>query len=117
VEQDPSELLTAEDQARVFEAQSAETMAGTAYWKTLMRELAEEEARALRSLADYLKHEPHPDREEVMTLCLKWFAAHDLRLNILRKVTNVISFKSALKKVLQQYIDEQEQMTLTGTEL
>jgi hypothetical protein len=117
VEQDSSELLSSEDQAQLFEAQSAETMAGTAYWKSLMRELAEEEAKSLRNLADYLKHEPHPDREEVMTLCLKWFASHDMRINILRKVANVISFKSALKKVLQQYIDEQEQMTLTRTEL
>jgi hypothetical protein len=117
VDHQEQDLLSPEDQAQLFEAQSAETMAGTAYWKTLMGELAEEEAGALRSLADYLKHEPHPDREEVMTLCLKWFAAHDMRLSILRKVANVISFKSALKKVLQQYIDEQEQMTLTGTEL
>ena len=111
------DLLSPEDQAQLFEAQSAETMAGTAYWKKLMGELAEEEARDLRMLADYLKHEPHPDREEVMTLALKWFSNHDLRITLIRKVTNTISFKSTLKKVLEQYLEDQERMVLTETEL
>ena len=75
-------------------ADSAERMASTEFWKQLMRILADDEANALIALERYLENEEHPDREEVMTLCLRWHARRVHRLLLLKNVQEARDYKT-----------------------
>lgn len=66
--------------------ESATTMASTDYWKLLVKVLVNDEMNCLISLDNYLWEQAHPDREEVMTLCLKWHAIRRQRRLLLDNV-------------------------------
>jgi hypothetical protein len=102
--------LNIAEQARMQVAQSAETMATTVFWKMLMKALAVDEANVLAELDKYLATESHPDREEVMTLCLKWHARRAHRRLLEDNVSQARDFRKVLRdQVLQQFMDNPEQ--------
>lgn len=87
-----------EEQVALRKAESAETMASTDAWKELMGQLAGDEASCLLRLYDYLIHEQHPDREEVITLCLDWKAVRQQRTRMEEKVEQARQLKRVLKE-------------------
>ena len=91
-------------------AASAEAMAGTDFWKRLVKAMAAHEANALVQLEQYLEKEEHPDREEVMTLCLKWDARRSFRRLLLANVEEAKSYRGRMKdQIMQQYMTNPEQ--------
>lgn len=71
-------------------------MAGTDCWKLLISEMEEYENRALERLGAYLADEVHPDREEVMTMCLKWHALRVHRNFLVGNVEYLMSGEAIL---------------------
>lgn len=86
------------EQDALRKAESAETMASTDFWQELMGKLAGDEANCLLQLDDYLINELHPDREEVITLCLKWHAVRRHRLRMLDEVERARQMKTAFEE-------------------
>ena len=79
-------FISQEDQQIFQMADSATTMAATDFWKHLVALMVEQEADTLGRLYQYFKSEAHPDREEVMTLTLRWFAVKYHRLELLHEL-------------------------------
>jgi hypothetical protein len=85
-------------------------MATTAFWKALTGAMKVHEANALAELDKYLDEEPHPDREEVMTLCLKWHARRAYRRLIVDNVEQALKYPALLRdQVLRQFMEDPEQ--------
>lgn len=87
-----------EEQVALRKAESVETMASTDAWKDLMGKLAGDEATWLIKLYDYLSNEQHPDREEVITLCLKWHSIRQIRTRMLDEVEQARQIKRMLEE-------------------
>lgn len=67
-------------------AESAKTMAATDYWKLLKKVLLNDEFNSLVVLENYITSQEHPDREEIVSLCLKWYAQRRQRRLLLDNV-------------------------------
>src|SRR5215471_6569466 len=84
-------------QKNIAFGESARLMSSTDYWKYLIGELDEKVEKALDDLAAYIDDEPHPDREEIITYCLKWHALRACRRLLLENVNAATNWLDAVQ--------------------
>lgn len=73
------EINSHSDQINMQLAESAKMVADSLIWKEVRSAIVNSEANCLIRLHNYLIDAEHPDREEVITLCLKWHAYRAIR--------------------------------------
>ena len=102
--------LTKQEKDAFEMSQSILRMSSEAAWKEMTAALLAGEADQLTKLEMYLDSDPHPDREEVMSMCLRWYGVRMTRRILLRNVQEAKDFKKDLgKTLLQEFVKDQSQ--------